>query len=240
MDDMGTSTTTDDVFVNGSLWNRRYGWGYMNLGAAYTHRADVFTDSIADEPENADFRLYAGPMFQHEKATLTWQRHVAYNGATFPTQIEGQSDLDLTAWRESTNALVVSSASAIDNVEQVGAPSDGPVVLKVEAAGSFDPEVPEEDFALATQENFTARTGPAFSAQFVAIPSVPAGAQFVATVTIQNNGDLDAHEVQATVSGAPVVSGANPALVGVLPDGQGTQVPATPTARRSAARAARR
>ncbi len=224
MDDMGTSTTADDVFVNGSLWNRRYGWGYMNLGAAYTHRADVFTDSIPDEPENADFRLYAGQLFQHEKATLTWQRHVAYNGATFPTQIESQSDLDLTAWRESTNALVVSSASAIDNVEQVGAPSEGFVVLKVEAAGSFDPEVPEEDFALAAQENFTARTGPAFSAQFAAIPSVPSGAQFVATVNIQNTGDLDAHGVQATISGAPVVSGPNPVIIGMLPDGQGTQV----------------
>ncbi|MFM9995358.1 MAG: S8 family serine peptidase [Phycisphaerales bacterium] len=224
MDDLGTSATGDDVWVPGSLWNRRYGWGHMNLASAYTHRADAFTDSVADEPENADFRLYAGTMFQHEKATLTWQRKVAYNGATFPTQIESHSDLDLTGWREDTNASVASSVSAIDNVEQIGAPSDGFVVLKVEAAGLFDPDVPTQAFALATQENFTARSGPAFAPQFGALAPVAPGATFQVTATINNTGDLDGHGVQASLSGAAVVSGANPAILGTIGDGQGAQV----------------
>ncbi len=224
INDNGTATTADDTYVQGSLWNRRYGWGYMDLAAAYTHRADVFTGSVPDEPESADFRLYAGQMFMHEKATLTWQRHVAYNGGTFPTQIESLSDLDLTAWRESDNAGVASSVSLIDNVEQIGAPGDGVVVLKVEAAGQFDPDVPEEDFALATEENFTARSGPAFTPQFTPIPPVGLGAAFVVTVTIANTGDLDGHGVQATLSGGAVLSGPNPANLGSIPDGQGTQV----------------
>ncbi len=224
INDNGTAATADDAYVPGSLWNRRYGWGYMDLAAGYTHRTDVFTGSIPDEPESADFRLYAGQMFMHEKATLTWQRHVAYNGATFPTQIESLSDLDLTAWREDTNASVVSSTSAIDNVEQIGAPGDGFVVLKVEAAGQFDPDVPEEDFALASEENFTARTGPVFTPQFTPIPPVSLGSAFVVSVNIANTGDLDGHAVQATLSGGAVLSGPNPAILGTIPDGQASPV----------------
>ncbi|MCA9287163.1 MAG: S8 family serine peptidase, partial [Phycisphaerales bacterium] len=214
-----TSTTTDDFWVDGSFWSRRYGWGYLNLGRAYTHGLDYFVDSVPPAPENADFRLYVGQMFENEKATLVWRRHVAYNGATFPTQIESLSDLDLTAWNEASNAMIASSASPIDNVEQLDVDQDAIVVLKVEAFGTFDPDVPTEEFALATQENFVAATGPVFAGSIGAPVSVAPGQTFVVNATIQNTGDLNAHNVMATVSGAGLVSGANPMALGTIADG---------------------
>jgi len=219
MDDNNTSSTADDTFVNGSFWNRRYGWGYLNLGQAYLHGLDLFEDSLPPAPENADFRLFKGVMFTNERATLVWQRHVAYNGATFPTQIESLSDLDLTAWREETNAVLGASQSLIDNVEQIDVDSDGNVVLKVEAFGAFDPDVPLEEFGLATQENFSAASGPAFAATWVHQSTAAPNEEFSLTVQVTNTGDVDAHGVTVTLSGITVVSGANPQALNAIADG---------------------
>ena len=218
--DNGTSGTGDDQFVEGSLWNRRYGWGYLNLGQAYLHGLDVFIDSVPDEPENADYRLYVGQLFPKEKVTLVWQRHVAYNGATFPTQIEGFSDLDLTAYAEADNTQLGQSWSRIDNVEQFHVEQAARTVLKVEAFGSFDPDIPTEQFALATQENFVAASGPAFGVEWVLPTCVAAGGQFQITARVTNAGDLAAHGVAAELTGATVVGGPNPAPLGTLAAGQ--------------------
>jgi serine protease AprX len=214
-----TSSTADDVYVDGSFWSRRYGWGYLHLGQAYIHGLDYFTAAIPAAPENADYRLYVGQMFEHEKATLTWNRHVAYSGAAFPTQIEGLSDLDLTAWRESDNGVLGQSVSRIDNVEQIDVDEDAVVVLKVEAFGSFDPQVPTEDFALATQENFVAATGPAFGGTIIAPVVIQPGQQFTLDASVANTGDLAAHNVQATLSGVAIVNGTNPQGLGSIVDG---------------------
>lgn len=234
MEDNGTSTTADDVYVAGSLWNKRYGWGYLNLGQAYLHGLDVFMDSVPPAPETADYRLYRGAMFANERATLVWQRHVAYNGATYPTQIESLSDLDLFCFRETDNALLSSSISPIDNVEQLDVDVDATVVLKVEAAGTFDPDIPTESFALATQENFVAATGPVLAGSFALPPTVVPGQTFVLTFDVDNDGDLAAHAVQALLSGLTVVTGPNPAPVGAIAAGSTApatwtvQAPATP------------
>ena len=220
IDDNGTQTPDDDFWVPGSLWNRRYGWGYMNLSTAYLHGLDVFVDSIPDEPENADFRLFAGQMFENEKVTLVWQRHVAYNGSTFPTYIEDLSDLDLTAYREADNATLAESWSRIDNVEQLDVDEDTLVVLKVEAFGQFDPDVPTEQFALATQENFVAIAGPAFAPDFTHPACVGAATPFPVTVEVANMGDVAAHDVLVELSGVTILAGPNPAGVGSIPTGQ--------------------
>ncbi len=224
MDDRQTSSTADDVPVQGSFWNRRYGWGYLNLGQAYIHGLDFFIDSVPDAPDSEDFRLYAGPMFANERATLVWERHVAYNGNANPTQIESLSDLDLFAYRASNNTLLTSSQSAIDNVEQLSVAADEAlVVLKVEAFGTFDPDIDTEEFAIATQEGFAAMTGPAFGGMVVQPAGVQPNAQFVLTVEIENTGDLRAHGVMATLSGLTIVSGGATQNVGGLNAGATTQ-----------------
>jgi serine protease AprX len=220
MDDRDTSSTADDIFVDGSFWNRRYGWGYVNLARAYTHGLHVFVDSVPDRPENADFRLYAGRLFRHEKVTLVWQRHVAYNGSSYPTQVAALSDLDLTGYRRADNTLLASARSPIDNVEQFSLNlPDELVVVKVEAFGSFDPGIPAEEFALATQENFVAAAGPAFTPALNAPPSVPVGSSFVVSASVLNSGDLPAHNVLAALSGMTILSGANPATLGTVVEG---------------------
>lgn len=219
MDEKNTSTTSDDVYVPGSHWSKRYGWGYLNLGTAYQRGLDYFADSIPPSPEDQDFRLYAGPMNQYDRATLVWERHVAYNGSTFPTQIETLSDLDLTAWRQSNGNLLAASESRIDNVEQLHSPVNTIVVLKVEAFGTFDPQIAQESFALATPASFEARMGPALDVTFEHPATVAPGANFVMTVTVSNAGDLPAHDVMATVSGLPVVVGSNPASLGSVAAG---------------------
>lgn len=224
LEDNGTSSTADDVYVAGSLWNRRYGWGYLNLGQAYLHGLDVFLGSVPAAPETADYKLYRGEMFASERATLVWQRHVAYNGATYPTQIESLSDLDLFCFRETDNALLSSSVSTIDNVEQLDVDSDATVVLKVEAAGTFDPDIPTESFALATQENFVAATGPFLAGSFALPPTVVPGQTFVLTFNADNDGDLAAHAVQAQLSGIAIVTGPNPAPVGAIAAGSSAVV----------------
>lgn len=218
--DNGTSSIGDDYYVEGSLWNRRYGWGYLHLGKAYLRGLDVFIDSIPCEPEDADYRLYVGQLFPKEKVTLVWQRHVAYNGATYPTQIEGLSDLDLTAYAEADNAKLGQSWSRIDNVEQFHVEQAARAVLKVEAFGQFDPDIQLETFALATQENFVAATGPAFTVEWVMPACATAGGQFEVTARVRNAGDLAAHNVAVTLSGATVVSGPNPAPLGTIAAGQ--------------------
>jgi len=220
IDNKGTSTIADDEFVEGSHWNARYGWGYLNLGNAYLHGLDVFVDTVPDEPENADFRLYVGELFPKEKVTLVWQRHVAYNGATFPTQIESLSDLDLTAYAEADNSVLAQSWSRIDNVEQFHVEQAARTVLKVEAFGQFDPDIPWEQFALATQENFSAASGPAFNVESVVPTCVAPGSQFQVAARVTNVGDLAAHNVAVTLSGATVVSGPNPAPLGTIPVSQ--------------------
>ncbi len=217
--DNNTATTGDDQFVPGSHWSRRYGWGYLNLGQAFLHGPDVFTDSVPDEPEDADYRLYAGQMFTDEKATLVWNRHVAYNGAAFPAQVESLSDLDLFAYT-SDGTLAAQSVSAIDSVEQLDVSTDGTYVLKVEASGPFDPEIPVEPFALATQENFAPRTGPSFTLGVSEPASVPTAGVFDIQVQVKNRGDLPAIGATARLEGLLVVSGANPVGLGTIPVGE--------------------
>jgi len=217
-DDNGTQTPGDDGPIPGSRWNKTYGWGYLDLGKAYFNGLDVFVGVVDDTPEDADFKLYKGTMFDNEKATLAWKRHVAYSGATAPPQSawEDLSDLDLTCWRESDNTPLAASESHIDNVEQIAVAADEQVVLKVEAFGFFDPNVDIEEFALATEENFLAAAGPAFAFGFDNPASVPPNQVFVLSVQVGNVGDVDAHNVQVTLGGIAVVAGANPQALGTI------------------------
>ncbi len=220
MDDRGTSSTGDDVYVDGSLWNRRYGWGYMNLTRAYANGLNYVIDTVPDSPEHEDFRLYTGPMQQFDKATLVWERHVAYNGGTFPTQIEMLSDLDLFLYRAADNTSLASSTSAIDNVEQLHSPSnESQVVIKVEASGTFDPSIEEERFAIATPAGFSPATGPEFDGDWTHPAVVGPGEEFEVRVDVMNAGDLTAHGVRVTFAGLEVVSGPNPAVLGAIAEG---------------------
>lgn len=218
-DDRGTASTADDIDVAGSFWNRRYGWGYLDLTEAYMNAADVFLHTISSPNAARQFKLYKGFMFMHEKATLTWHRHVLSNGATYPTQIRALSNLDLSAFDASNGNQLAQSASTIDNVEQISVANDGNVVLKVLAAAAFDPQVPVETFALATEEGFSPASGPTLTFKVTYPPKVGKSFAFPLKVEIWNNGDLSAIGASLQLSGTGFGGTGTTALGNIAPGG---------------------
>jgi hypothetical protein len=220
--DSGTQATGDDGPIPGSAWNKTYGWGYLDLGAAFVNGTDVFSDTVDDTPEDADFNLYKGRMFDNEKATLAWKRHIAYSGAIAPpaSAWEDLSDLDLSAWREADNTTLAASESHIDNVEQIAVAATEDVVIKVEAFGLFDPDIPIQEYALATEENFTRALPPTFDLQFDHPATVQPSEQFTVTVDVANTGEVAAHNNAITLTGVTIVNGPNPQPLGTIAAGQ--------------------
>ena len=197
-DDADTlASTTDDGAVNGTEWNATYGWGYLDLGAAYTNRFNAISSNVAGSPA---YRLYKGSMPANGKATLVWNRFVDSTPTAQPL-----TDLDLYVYNESTGATVDSSTDTNDNVEQVASSSAIEAVLKVDAWSSVDPDIgANEPFALAHTGGFTTVSLPVLTS--FATPSQPVspGEPFTLRVFVSNNSaDLNAHNCTLTMNAAP-------------------------------------
>jgi serine protease AprX len=224
MDSKGTSTTADDTFVNGSFWDRRYGWGYVNLIRAGMHAPDVFVDTIAaPTAQNKSLKFYGGTLSNHAKLTLVWNRRVAYNGASYPGVVRQLSNLDLAAYRANgAFDLLGVSASTIDNVEQLSVGSSAvDVIAKVSTTGLFDPALVEDRYALATQENWSRLSPPNATGQFVRSLGSAYLAPFNLEVRVTNTGQVPIVDGRVELS-APldILNGANPQPVGTIQPGQ--------------------
>jgi serine protease AprX len=199
-------------------WDTTYGWGYIDLDHAYFHRDDWFYATISDAP---DFDLYKGPAYNADAASLVWHRRTDYASGAYPNTYYSLSNLDLHLYREDTDETIAASTSSIDNVEQVKATGTYPAVLKVDAwSGSFQ-GVTSEWYALATEEGFTAASGPAFGLGTTPY-SQHVGDEWIVTVTVNNTGDLHAHNVAVSLTlpaGLSRVSGANPQALATIADG---------------------
>ncbi|MCP4657700.1 MAG: S8 family serine peptidase [bacterium] len=219
--DGGTSgDTSDDGSVVGKEWNKTYGWGYLDLWEAWFNGLDVFVSTVDDgvTPSGPDFKLFHGEMFAGEKATLVWNRHVGYNGSSYPIAVEDLTDLDLVAYDATTGGYLTASTSSIDNVEQVAVAAGGDVVLKVEVFGTIDPDVGVESFALATEENFLAAAPPSFSFGLPAFLAPP-GQNFAFQVTVNNDGDVPAFDNSIDLTPPPgfsIIAGDDPQPLGTI------------------------
>jgi serine protease AprX len=218
------SNFLDDEPYSGSLWNNAYGWGTMNLGSAYYNATDVFESSVSTIGAATSERLYAGTLFNGEKATLVWHRSMVYHGTMIPPDITPLRDLDLRLYRQSDGALIDSSLSSVDNVEQVGinAPPAGndpgtPVVIKV----TMDTANASAAYALATEENFVETAGPGFATSRLTSECGPQVGFFL-HVTVTNNGGATAHNVIATLDPMPAGWIVTSSLhnVGAIPPGE--------------------
>jgi hypothetical protein len=201
-------------------WDSTYGWGYIDLWEAEFNKDDWFQTTISPWP---DYDFYHGYLYTDEKATLVWHRRAAYAGASYPGTYYDLSDLDLILYREDTGAFIDGSASSIDNVEQVQSPGGYYVVIKVDAWSSSFDGTSTEIYALATEESFSAASGPAFSVG-TSNYSRCVGNQWTVQVTANNTGDLDAHSVSASLtvpSGLSLISGSNPQSLGTITSGAG-------------------
>ncbi len=208
--DNGTDADyTDDDPFSGSLWNKAYGWGSMNLGSAYFNATDVIESFVSTAgspfPTGPAERLYHGTLFNGEKATLVWNRPMFYNGTMMAPGVGATYDLDLRLYRQSDGALADTSLSTVDNVEQVGInaaeePGDPgtPVVIKVtmDSANAFS------GFALATEENFAEASGPVLSTSLSTTQNGPFQT-FLLRIAVSNTGDVTAQNVITTLDAPP-------------------------------------
>lgn len=211
--------TAEDYGTPGGDYD--YGWGYVDLNHAYFHTPDV---RLGEVNTSQDYIFYKGFVYVGDKATLVWNKHAIYNGATYPTTYFNLSDLDLYLYRESDEVLLDSSTSADENVEQVVSQANATVVLKVEVF-SFTNGITSETFALATEEGFNLAAPPSLSAVIIAPPKVAPGNNFNILVDVYNNGGVTAHNVTVSLSlpsGFSIVAGANPQNVGSIPAGSAT------------------
>lgn len=211
-EDKGTSGPDND-----------YGFGYVNLSSTYIHRDNVYTGSIDDLPNGRVEKFYKGITNNGDRATLVWNRHVVYNGSNPPTTYLGLSDLDLIMYNEANGEQISSSASRLDNVEQVKSNANyGSAILKINPYGTFPAGISLEEYALAADEPFVNVTPPAFIINVSNPENITSGTDFNLNVTVNNSGDINAHNVNASVdlpSGFVIVSGANPRTIGIINPG---------------------
>ena len=115
----------------GAGWDRKHGWGYINLETALTQWR---TDSVGLNPAGSSFDAYfwSCTLDDGEKITAVWEREVDYGyiesgDANNPSTNSGVTDnglnnLDLFLY-DFTNDVkgtqLASSVSQVDNVEQV-------------------------------------------------------------------------------------------------------------------------
>lgn len=213
-------------------WSTAYGWGYMNAWAAYYHRDDVVMGSVYPNGTTGDYDLFKGTMRDEgssgegrDRATLVWNRHAVYTDHDYPSTVYSLNDLDLLLFSESTGNFLDGDTTVLDNVHQVrvasGAGSTS-VVIKVNAFDASFNGVSAESYALATEEDFTAASPPAFNLTFGMPGSVVAGADFTVNVNVTNTGEVASfnNTVTLTLPGDfSVVSGANPQNIGRIAAG---------------------
>ena len=60
--DNGTSATGDDGPVNGSLWTKTFGWGYLDLAEAYINGLDAFVRDMPAPTGPRKYKLFKGFM----------------------------------------------------------------------------------------------------------------------------------------------------------------------------------
>ncbi len=166
-------------------WAADRGWGNTNLTTAY-QEMNYATGSLAA----SGFQLYKFTPSGAAQATVTWNRHVSGSTSNF-------NDINLYLFRADTGAQLSSSATTIQNVEQVSATYTGDAVLAVDMATSSLAGVSSEPYAVAFSSPATTTTGPSLSPSCSLPSSIPAGSQFTLSCTATNSGDLTAFAVTA-------------------------------------------
>ncbi len=225
-------------------WHRQIGWGAINAWAAYYHRLDVHTDSV--EPRNPggnywyenDYVLYKGSMRDEgsagegrDRATMAWNRVATYNPAAPPDTYYTLADLDLKLYQESDNSLIDFDNTVSDNVHQVRIGTDSgftDVILKAHAySTSFAHGGATQEFALATEENFTKVDCPAMFQGVGVWPSVVEPNEvFDITFWLRNESEIASHynyfNLELPAGGWTLVAGTDHLLMGSLAAGAET------------------
>jgi hypothetical protein len=213
----GRATPTDPMGTQ-SGWQADWGWGELNLDAAYQQRNNFYVGTVSQDAA----RFYsATTQATGDKATITWNRRVAANNSDLRNRTKtvfALSNLNLAEYDNSAATACASSptprassTSTIDNVEQVRSPSGSSVVYKV-SAGTID-GASAEPYAIAGANQVTPLAPPT-PAVTVSSDTTNLGPNDVATVTVTaSNPSADLVGCAPTIDLQPT-SGAQ--VVGVL------------------------
>lgn len=207
-------------------WDKSYGWGYIDMDHAYTHRTDYFLSSVVPRNDTAnedDYKLFTGEMFAGEKATLVWEKRGYYHPDKLSTWTYALSDLNLRLYDGDNGALVDYDLVGIDNVHQVATSSNRVGVVKVYAwSGSFD-GASSEAFGLGTEENWVAADFPDSFAGYGSWPgTVQPNEEVDFTFWVRNNSTLASHSNTFELvlpAGWTLVSGSTSTGVGSVAGG---------------------
>jgi uncharacterized repeat protein (TIGR01451 family) len=137
-------------------WQPDWGWGELNLSAAYDQRLNFASDAVPA----LGVRFYRANVSAGDRATLVWNRRVVgpLDQVVAPTAMT-LSNLDLYQY-DIGGGQQAASESAIDNVEQVRGTSTGQVVYKVKDQSSRVDGAAAEPFALAAANPLTPLAAP--------------------------------------------------------------------------------
>lgn len=213
-------TTAEDKGAPG--WDQTFGWGYVDLAAAYTCAAEgnYALDCVAPSGSGDSMKYYRFATASSGKVTLVWNRHVFYNGTEVPDTWYPLNDLDLFLYKESSNGWLDVSESRIDNVEQVSTLNplyEG--VVKVVSHDSAFHAVEREDFAVAANAALEPIDGPSLELEFPSV-SFTRGETATMSIKVKNTGGLATHDVKLVIS-APMLdlAGGSSRLLGKIAAG---------------------
>ncbi len=211
-DSNNTSSSADDQQVFGSHWDKSYGWGYLDMWESHFNRSDYFVDSVVPRNDNAtpdDYHLYKGRMYTNEKSTLVWERRADFAGTdSSPSgSAYGLSDLNIRLYDEDDGSLDDYDFDGDDNVHQVAAEETIDAVVKVYSWSTGFSGVSSEQYAVATEESFERADPPSFGRTYSAPTWVRGSQSFNVTVTMNNNGEVAAHDNTLTLGGIAGVTG---------------------------------
>jgi hypothetical protein len=207
-------------------WLPDWGWGEMNLDAAFHERLNFARDSV---PRGGARFFRASTQLAGDRATLAWNRRVAdcqplRQGCYYDTdsgfRVYTLSNLDLAEYDAASGVQLDASTSAVDNVEQVRAAGAGNVVYKV-TAGDVDGPA-GEPFALAATRPITPLATPEPTTSVTVDASGPqrAGDPVRVVAEVANrSADLTAENTQVTLAlpeGVEMVAGDQTQPVGTL------------------------
>jgi hypothetical protein len=207
-------------------WQPDWGWGELNLDAAYHERLNFARDQV---PANGARFFRATAQAPGDRATLVWNRRVAdcqplrqgcYYDTSSGFRVYTLSNLDLAAYDTATGTPLATSASTVDNVEQVRVPVPGGVTYKVSAGDVDGPS--GEPFAIAATRALTPLTTPqpAIALGLSTQGPVAPNTNVSVTATVSNpSPDLTADRAEATLTlpaGVELVAGERTQSLGDL------------------------
>jgi serine protease AprX len=96
--------------IEGSHWDRTYGWGYINLNKAYLQRNFVYEKTISPEKSIC----YVVEANRGDKITLVWERRFDSSGKPY-----NFTPIKMELFRAKDSKLIDVDDSRIDNVLQV-------------------------------------------------------------------------------------------------------------------------